>query len=144
MTRIEKSILINKPVDEVFDYASDWERWSDWFEGVSDFKPVAEIKRGNGARYTYKAKMMGLNVKVETEIQDFVVNQGWTGKGTKGVPTQTQWIFEKSEQGTKFTYVLEYKLPMPILSSLFDKYIMKPQWNRIIEKSLKNLNQKFQ
>jgi len=40
--------------------------------------------------------------------------------------------------------VLEYKLPFPLLSSPFEKYIMKPQWNRIIEKSLQNLNKKFQ
>jgi hypothetical protein len=88
--------------------------------------------------------MMGLTVPVETEINDFVLNKGWTGKGTKGIPSQTQWIFEKFENSTKFTYILEYKLPFPLLSSLFDKYIMKPQWNRIIEKSLQNLNQKFQ
>jgi coenzyme Q-binding protein COQ10 len=143
MTRIERSIIINKPVDEVFRYASDWEKWSDWFEGVSDFKPTTEIRKGNGARYAYKAKMMGLNVKVETEIQNFVINQGWTGKGTKGVPTQTQWIFEKLEHSTKFTYVLEYKLPVPVLSSLLDKYIMEPQWKKIIDRSLQNLNQKF-
>jgi len=143
MTRLERSIIINKPVDEVFAYASDWEKWSDWFEGVSDFKPTTEIKKGNGARYAYKAKMMRLNINVETEIRDFVENQGWTGLGTKGIPTQTQWIFEKLEHSTKFTYVLEYKLPFPLLSSLFDKYIMKPQWNRIIEKSLQNLYQKF-
>jgi uncharacterized protein YndB with AHSA1/START domain len=37
MTRIEKSIIIKKPVDEVFTYASDWEKWSDWFMGISDF-----------------------------------------------------------------------------------------------------------
>ena len=144
MTRIEKSIIINKPVEEVFRYASDWEKWSDWFEGVSDFRPTTEIRKGNGTRYAYKAKMMGLNVKVETEIQNFVVNQGWTGKGTKGVPTRTQWIFEPYTSGTKFTYVLEYKLPIPILGPFFDKYFMIPQWNGIIEKSLRNLNQKFQ
>lgn len=106
--------------------------------------PTTETKKGNGARYAYKAKMMGLNVKVETEIQDFVINKGWTGKGTKGIPTQTQWIFEPYDSGTKFTYVLEYKLPIPLLSEVFDIFIMKPQWNKIIEKSLRNLNQKFQ
>ena len=143
MTRIEKSIIIKKPIDEVFGYASDWEKWSDWFEGVSDFKPTTETKKGNGSRYAYKAKMMGLTVQVETEIHDFVVNKGWTGKGTKGTPSQAQWIFETDEAGTKFTYVLEYKLPIPLVSSIFDKYIMKPQWNRIIEKSLQNLDQKF-
>lgn len=143
MTRIEKSIIINQPVEAVFKYASDWEKWSDWFEGVSDFRPTTEIKNGNGARYAYKAKMMGLNIAVETEIRNFVENQGWTGIGTKGVPTKARWIFEKSDQGTMFTYVLEYKLPFPQLSSLFDKYIMKPQWNRILEKSLQNLKHKL-
>ena len=144
MTRIEKSIIIKKPINEVFGYASDWEKWSDWFEGVSGFKPTTETKKGNGTRYAYKAKMMGLTVQVETEIHDFVANKGWTGKGTKGIPSQTQWIFDTDETGTKFTYVLEYKLPIPLLSSIFDRYIMKPQWNKIIEKSLQNLARKFQ
>jgi hypothetical protein len=97
MTRIEKSIIIKKPIDEVFSYASDWEKWSDWFEGVSDFKPTTETKKGNGTRYAYKVKMMGLTVQVETEIHDFVLNKGWIGKGTKGIPSQTQWIFETDE-----------------------------------------------
>jgi len=143
MTRIEKSIVIKKTIDEVFNYASDYEKWSDWFEGVSDFKPTTETKKGNGTRYSYKANVMGLNMKVETEIHDFVANKGWIGKATKGLPHQTQWIFEKIDEGTKFTYVLEYKLPIPILGPLFDKLIAKPQWIKIIEKSLRNPNQKF-
>jgi uncharacterized membrane protein len=144
MTRIEKSIIIKNPIDRVFIYASDWEKWSDWFEGVSDFKPITEINKGNGAHYAYKVKMMGLNVQVETEIYNFVTNKGWTGKSTKGIPIKTQWIFETNVEGTKFTYVLEYKLPIPILGPLFDKFILKPQWIKIIRKSLQNLNQKVQ
>ena len=142
-TRIENSIIIKKNIDEVFSYASDWEKWSDWFEGVSDFKPMTETKKGNGAHYTYKAKMMGLNVQVDTEIHKFVTNKGWIGKSTKGIPFETQWVFETNDEGTKFTYVLEYKLPIPLLGPLFDKFILKPQWIKIIEKSLQNLNQKF-
>lgn len=144
MTRIENSIVIKKAIDEVFNYSSDYEKWSDWFEGVSDFKPTTETKKGNGTRYAYKAKMMGLSVPVETQIHNFVPNNGWIGKATKGMPHQTQWIFETVDEGTKFTYVLEYKLPIPVLGPLFDKFILKPQWIKIIEKSLQNLNKKFQ
>jgi uncharacterized membrane protein len=142
-TRIEKSIMINKPIGEVFSYASDWQKWAEWFEGVSDFKPTTEIKKGNGARYAYKAKMMGLSVPVETEIHDFVTNKGWTGKATKGMSHKTQWIFEATAEGTKFTYALEYKLPIPVLGTVIDKHMMQPQWNKIIEKSLENLSNKF-
>lgn len=144
MTKVEKSIFIPKPVGEVFEYASDWERWEDWFEGVSDFKPVTETKKGNGTRYAYKAKMMGLSVKVETEVFDFVADKGWTGKATKGMPHQTQWIFESASGGTKLTYVLYYKLTFPLIGPLFDKLFMKPQWEKLLEKSLQNLAGKFQ
>jgi hypothetical protein len=51
MTKIEKSIIINKSIDEVFTYASDWEKWSDWFEGISDFMPTTETKKRNGTKY---------------------------------------------------------------------------------------------
>lgn len=143
MTRIERQIIIDKPIDEVFKYTSDWRKWSDWFEGVTDFKPTTEIQQGNGARYAYDAKMMGLMVKVETEIYNYVENKGWNGKATKGMPHQTEWIFKSTEEGSEFTYALEYKLPIPILGPLLDKWILTPQWIKIIERSLQNLKQKF-
>jgi hypothetical protein len=43
MTQIEKSILILTPLEKVFAYASDYQKWEEWFEGVSDFKPTTEI-----------------------------------------------------------------------------------------------------
>jgi uncharacterized membrane protein len=144
MTKIEKSIFIRFPVKEVFEYASDWERWEDWFEGVSDFRPVTETKKGNGTRYAYRAKMMGLTVKIETEVHDYVEDKGWTGKATKGMPHQTQWIFESANGGTKLTYVLEYNLALPLLGPIFDRLFMKPQWEQLLEKSLQNLAGKFQ
>lgn len=144
MARIYRSIIIKRPINEVFSYASDWEKWSEWFKGVSDFKPTTETSKGNGTRYAYKAKMMGFNIDVETEIHEFVENKGWIGKSTKGLPNQTEWIFETDVSGTKFTYGLEYKLPVPLLGPLFDRLFIEPQWIKIIEKSLQNINQKFQ
>jgi hypothetical protein len=143
MTRVEHNILIQAPVKDVFSYASDWRKWSDWFEGVSDFKATTEVEQGNGARYSYKARIMGISAKVETEIHDFVQNAGWKGVATKGMPHKTYWIFESIGDGTKFTYALEYKLSIPLLGSLLDSLIMKPQWDRIIRNTLKNLKDHF-
>jgi uncharacterized membrane protein len=143
MARLERSIVIQVPVEEVFAYAADWQKWSDWFEGVSDFKPTTQITQGNGARYAYKARMMGVSAKVETEVHDFVKNRGWTGVATRGMPHRTRWIFEPEGGGTKFTYVLEYRLPVPLVGPLVDSLFMQPQWERIVEKSLENLKKHF-
>ena len=94
MTRIENSIQLPAPIDEAFQYASDYKEWEVWFEGVSDFKPTTNTIKGNGTRYSYKAKMMGLSVNIETEIFDYVENKGWKGNATKGMPHTTFWIFE--------------------------------------------------
>jgi len=143
MTRIEHSVIIQAPVEQVFSYAADYQKWTEWFEGVSDFKATTPVTQGNGARYAYKARLMGVPASVETEIHDFVYNGGWTGVATKGMPHRTHWVFKPVGDGTKFTYALEYHLPVPLLGSLLDSLFMKPQWDRIIQKSLNNLRQHF-
>ena len=143
MTNIEASVDIAAPIEEVFAFASDWKHWEDWWEGVSDFRPTTQVTQGNGARYAYKARMMGVSASVETEIHEFVPNRGWKGVSTKGIPHRTHCIFEQVGDCTKFTYALEYDLRVPLLGSMLDSLFMKPQWNRIIRESLDNLKQHF-
>lgn len=143
MTHIEHTVTIEAPVEQVFSYAADYQKWSQWFEGVSDFTPTTDITQGNKSRYSYKARLLGVSAKVETEIHDFVPNRGWTGIATRGMPHKTFWKFEPDGANTKFTYALEYKLPVPLLGALLDFIFMKPQWNRIILNSLNNLKQHF-
>ena len=143
MTRIEHSITIETPVEQVFSYAADYRKWTEWFEGVSDFKATTAITQGNGARYAYKARLLGISANVETEVHDFVNNRGWTGLATKGMPHRTHWRFEPIGSGTKFTYALEYQLPIPLLGSLLDSLFMRPQWDKIIANSLNNLRHHF-
>jgi coenzyme Q-binding protein COQ10 len=143
MTRIEQSVFIQAPVEQVFAYASDYQKWSEWFEGVSDFKPTTAVTRGSGARYQYKARLMGFAARVETEIHDFHPNSGWRGVATAGMPHRTGWVFEPMGLGSKFTYILEYRVPVPLLGPLLDRFFLKPQWNKIIQNSLANLSRHF-
>ena len=139
MTEIKRSIIIEAPVDKVFEYASDYKKWLEFFEGVSDFKPITTITRGSGSKYIYKAKVLGMNVTVGTEVQQFKENEGWRGKSFKGLAHQTQWIFKKSNGNTEFTFIQHYKLPFYLGGKLIDKMFAEPAWVKIIENSLQNL-----
>jgi uncharacterized membrane protein len=139
LTEVRKSVEIVAPIAGVFSFAADWENWTRFFEGVSDFRPVTEITRGNGAIYAYKAKVLGLKMSVETAISDYVENEGWVGTSVRGLPHQTQWVFEYDGDKTTLTYVLGYRLPVPLVGSILDRLFVKPAWERIIEDSLKNL-----
>jgi len=139
MTRIERSIEIDVPVSKVFAYASDYNNWASFFVGVSDFIPTSNVKRGNGSRFSYKVKLLGIKASVETEITEFNENVGWKGVTVRGVKGQTQWIFKQDNNKTKFTYILIYELPIPIISNIIDALFVRPAWQNIVTESLDNL-----
>jgi uncharacterized membrane protein len=139
MTEIKRSINIGAPVNKVFEYASDYLKWPEFFEGLSDVKPITEITRCNGAKFIYKVKVLGMKVTVGTEFQQFKENEGWIGKSFKGIEHQTQWIFEKSNGHTEFTFIQNYKFPLYFGGKFIDKMFAQPEWIKIIENSLQNL-----
>lgn len=139
MTEIKRSIRIEAPVSKVFDYASDYQKWPEFFEGVSNVKPITETTRGNGAKFIYKVKALGMKVTVGTEFQQFKEYEGWIGKSFKGLEHQTQWIFKKSNGNTEFTFIQRHKLPFYLGGKFIDKMFTQPEWIKIIENSLQNL-----
>ena len=139
MTEIKRSIKIEAPVDKVFKVASDYQKWPEFFEGVSDVKAITKTTCGNGAKFIYKVKMLGMKVTVGTEFQQFKENEGWIGKSFKGIEHQTQWIFEKSNGNTEFTFIQNYKFPFYFGGKFIDKMFAQPEWIKIIEHSVQNL-----
>jgi len=53
-----------------------------------------------------------MSVPVETEIQEFMENEGWTGVSVSGVKVKTRWIFVRVNGKTKFTYGQSGSLPI--------------------------------
>ena len=139
MTKVEASLEINKPVKQVFAYASDWKHWAEWREGVSDLKPTTETDRGNNTRYAYKALVAGLKFNLETEIHYFKENVGWQGIVRTGLPHKMQWQFENKASKTNVTYIIEYSPPWFLIGPLLNFFIIKPNWQRMIENTLNNL-----
>ena len=44
MPTLERSIVIEAPIDEVFKYAADWRTWPDWYDGFTDVAPMTEVE----------------------------------------------------------------------------------------------------
>ncbi len=139
MTEIKQTILINAPVTKVFDYASDFKKWPEFFEGLSGVRPLTKETYANGAKFIYKVKMMGMKVTVGTEFRQFRENDGWIGKSFKGLEHQTQWIFKDANGSTEFTYVQKYAIPFYMGGKLIDKLFLQTTWEKIIDRSLQNL-----
>lgn len=139
MTEINRSVKINAPLNKVFDYTSDYRNWSEFFEGVSNVKPITATTRGNEAKFIYKVKVLGMKVTVGTELHEFKKNEGWRGKSFKGMEHRTQWIFKKANDHIEFTYILNYNYPWYFGGKVIDRMFAQPEWIKIIENSLQNV-----
>jgi uncharacterized membrane protein len=139
MTEINRSIKINAPIDKVFRYTSNYKNWSEFFEGVSAVKPITATTRGNGAKFIYKVKVLGMKVTVGTELHEFKENEGWRGESFKGMAHRTQWIFNKANDHIEFAYILNYNFPWYFGGKVIDRMFAQPEWIKIIENSLQNV-----
>ena len=107
MIQIEKSVLINKPVAEVFAFVSNSDNTPKWQGGVETIIPEAPLNVV-GSRYTEVRKFMGQEMKSLLEITAFEQNARWAARVITGpVPYEVIATFEPSGGGTKMTTRVE-------------------------------------
>ena len=107
MIKVEKSVVINKPVAEVFAFVSNNDNTAKWQGGVE-----AVIQEGPpnvvGSKYTEVRKFMGQEMKSTLEVTAFEQDAKWAAKVVKGpVPFEVTATFEASGGGTKMTTRVE-------------------------------------
>jgi len=107
MIKVEKSVTINKPVEEVFAFVVNHENTTKWQGGVEAIIPEGPANVV-GSKYTEVRKFMGQEMKSNLEITAFVANAKWAAKVLKGpVPYEVTATFESTGGGTKMTTRVE-------------------------------------
>jgi uncharacterized protein YndB with AHSA1/START domain len=107
MIKVERSVTINKPVEEVYAFFSNPENASEWQGGVESTEyhgPPEEV----GTQYTEVRKFMGREMKTTLEITALEENKKYAAKTLSGpVPYDVTITFEAVPGGTEMTTVVE-------------------------------------
>ena len=140
MTKIEKSVVIGAPLEKVYAFAKDWRNLRRYFVHVHDVKPTTEKTLGEGARLSVRLKFLGRWMDSEWTGIELTENVGWTFSTTMmGREGTKRWRFTRVDGSTKVTFTLEYKPSPPILGQIMDMLLIKPQWNKVYERSFQEL-----
>ena len=107
MITVETSVHINKPVEEVFAFATVPENGPKWQEGLDSITDVSP-ERGIGARYTEVRRFLGREMNTIIETVELEPNTKWAGKVVEGpVPYEVTVTYEAADGGTKMTTRVE-------------------------------------
>ena len=124
MAKVEKTIVINAPVEKVFTYVDEPTNLLEIWPSMVDAKDVQRLP-GGGTSFRWVYKMAGMRLEGTSETTEYVANQRTVAKTKGGVQSTITWIFQPEAGGTKVTFEAEYPVPIPLLGRLAEAFIVK-------------------
>ena len=124
MAKITRDILINAPVEKVFEYASNPLNQPEYWPSMLEVKDIEE-QPGGGRNYNWVYKMAGIRLNGSTETTEFVENERIVTKSSGGVESTFTYTYKPEGEGTRLTMELEYVVPVPVIGKLAEGFILK-------------------
>jgi len=141
MAKIEKSIIINAPVEKIFAYIEDPMSNPEWLPSLMEVKDV--VGEGVEARFRWTYKMVGLRLEGESTATEYIPNQRIVSQTKGGVSSTWTWAFEPHDGGTKINLVVEYTVPIPVLGKLAEALVLK-QNERELDLAMTNIKARME
>ena len=129
MVRVEESVTINRPIEEVFAYASNIERQPEWVAPLSESRKTTSGPTRVGTTYQQVAKFLGRRIEMECEITAYEPPAVYAFRAKNG-PMNMEMRFTLTSEGaqtTRVTQVVEgesggvFKLADPIMARTMKK-----------------------
>jgi uncharacterized membrane protein len=123
--RFEDSVTINRPMDEVFDYVGEIDNLPTWRGPIVEAKQTSPGPAGAGMTGWVKAKFLGRQMEMPTEITAWDPPRSLSAKNTGGpVDLAFHYTFQPEGEGTRLTMVTEgepggfFKLAAPVVEQV--------------------------
>src|SRR5437660_10200184 len=91
MIKVEKSIVIDRRQEDVFDYVSDHTNAPRWQRGLLEVRRATEGPIGVGTRHTLVRKFMGRRMEANNEFTQYEPNRLVSFKVTSGSVAAQGW-----------------------------------------------------
>jgi uncharacterized membrane protein len=138
MARIEKSLEINAPVEEVWKMLLP-NRIQEWMKGIK-VEYTSDEKEVIGATAHVVGEAAGIKAEWDIEITEYKKNEEARWRSTGGDVTAIGLTtLQSTETGAIGAFVLDYELPYSILGKMVDKILVSRELDRGIENGLVKL-----
>lgn len=108
MPRIESSITINRPVADVFQFATDYASATKWSVGVIDAAITSPDGMRVGATFRWVAQIVGQKMETKCEVTAYDPPRAYAWKSTGGpFPVSGSLRCEPDTGGTRVTQTVD-------------------------------------
>ncbi len=109
MLRVEESVQINRPVEEVFSYVSTVESQPEWAGPALEVRKDTPGPPKEGDTFTSVSKFLGRRFETPYRITSIEPNRQFSYQATGGPLPDQRWTFacEEVSGGTRLTAIVE-------------------------------------
>jgi len=108
MARIEASVVINRPVEEVFEFVTNPKNDLVWQTGILESEQTSEGPMGVGTTLRSVSQFLGRRMEGTGEVIEYKANKKITTKGASApMSVEVSYTFEPVEGGTRLSFVGE-------------------------------------
>lgn len=103
MKPAEQTIVIDRPVAEVFAFVSDQRNTPQWQGGLVEVQRLTDGPPGVGTRHVFVRNFLGRRMEGTNEYVAYEPDRLVTFKTTSGPPLEASYFFEPAGTGTRLT-----------------------------------------
>lgn len=110
MINLEDSIVIDRPMSEIFAYVSDLTNAPEWQTGLLEVRRTTAAPLGIGTQFTFIRKFLGRRLEATNEFTEYQPNETVTFVTTSGpVSVEASYLFKTEARGTRVTCRMQMK-----------------------------------
>jgi uncharacterized membrane protein len=104
MTTVERSIVIERPIHEVWDFVQDTSNNALWQTTLLESQVLTEGPTRAGTQVEEVRRFLGMRVPMTLELTEFEPDRKLAVKGISGgIPLSGSYVLERFADGTKLT-----------------------------------------
>ena len=124
MTRIDKEVMLEVPIEKIFGYISNPRNMPEFWSNLMEIKDVKSLPNGGySARWVYK--MLGMRFDGTGEYTQIIPHRFFVIETKGGIRSTIAWTVRSWKNKTRVTLTIEYKVPIPLLGKLAEAIIVK-------------------
>jgi uncharacterized membrane protein len=128
MAKIETSIVVNRPLEEVFAFTTNLENQLKYQPRLLEAKKTSEGPIGVGTTWRLVGKVLGQRMEFEQQCTEYELNRKFAGRPRSGpFALEERRTYEQVEGGTRFNLTFDFqprgfmKLAEPLLVSMLKR-----------------------
>lgn len=124
MAHIQRSITIEAPVHEVYEYWSNPGNWPEVWPSMVEVTDVVMSPNGLGSTHRFVYKMAGIRLEGQGVVE-CIPDQRIISKSSGGIESSFVWTFEPEGDVTKMTMNVDYTVPVPVIGKMLEAFAVK-------------------